>query len=198
MGKSTTSARVALLALGVTIRPMLSGCSPRAVRQGSNALAPTTDNSPSSQDGQDEEAAKLLELELIGCQNDLNGFRITGCKDAAGPVDKRRPLFPIAGQSTRERRRKGAPTLGTAFDDLGYSPRYIGSAKTEADSEPSGFREKYGVDTVPYLLGLDRSGHHAVAETNYRADGPSIEIETAIKPAAGIESAQRGLFSVAP
>lgn len=79
MGKFTISSCLTLLAFGITICLTLSGCSPRAVQQGSNALASTTENSPSLQDDQDEEAAKLLELELIGYQNALNGFQKIEC-----------------------------------------------------------------------------------------------------------------------
>lgn len=188
MGKFTISSCLTLLAFGITICLTLSGCSPWAVQQGSNALASTTENSPSLQDDQDEEAAKLLELELIGYQNALNGFQIIECEDAVELVEKCQPFFLIVGRSTCEWCRKAIPTLGIVFDDLGYSPYYIDSTETETDSELSEFREIYGVDTVPCLLRFDRSGHHTVVEINYQADDLRAEIETAIESIGGIES----------
>ena len=163
---------------------------PSSSSTGFKCLALPTEKSPSSQDGQDEEAAKLLELELIGYQNALNGFQIIECKDAVELVDECQPFFLIVGRSTCEWCRKAIPTLGIVFDDLGYSPYYIDSTETETDSELSEFREEYGVDTVPCLLRFDRSGHHTVVEINYRADDLRTEIETAIESVGGIESVQ--------
>lgn len=133
-----------------------------------NAETQESDPATSSEDG-------LLELELIGYVNAVESFNCSSVDELRTMIDNKENFFLYVGRPTCEWCRKVAPSLQSAFTELGVDLYYLDSTNTESDSDIQSFRESFEITEVPALLKFEQ-GYAKKLEINLLSDDMNDEI----------------------